>query len=241
MTESQITDKIATLQRAIKTAPTQGLKDSFKKTIAGLKAELKTSGLSTDQLAKKLLGSQRKVDAMDSKQFKASISLLSKRPQYSFLKGMSKGKILDDKKRFAKPVGWRFKGRDNIGKPNAKELAIGKKKKTVYFENRPNRADVVRPVKLAKGGSVTAEGVVFKNTFGVPQASFKSAVNAYSFFGIGVAENMDDSQQIMNGHHDKAIVIKAEDKIIALKKPMGEKYHQVMQYIVATCKANGLD
>ena len=39
----------------------------------------------------------------------------------------------------------------------------------------------------------------------LPYNSFPYEKNPYSFFGIGVAENMDDSQQIMNGHARMAI------------------------------------
>ena len=41
--------------------------------------------------------------------------------------------------------------------------------------------------------------------FRVPYHSFPYERNPYSFFGIGVAENMDDSQKIMNGHARMAI------------------------------------
>ena len=39
----------------------------------------------------------------------------------------------------------------------------------------------------------------------IPYNAFSYERNPYSFFGIGVAENMDDSQQIMNGHARMAI------------------------------------
>ena len=39
----------------------------------------------------------------------------------------------------------------------------------------------------------------------IPYHAFPYERNPYSFFGIGVAENMDDSQQIMNGHARMAI------------------------------------
>ena len=39
----------------------------------------------------------------------------------------------------------------------------------------------------------------------VPYHAFSYEKNPYSFFGIGVAENMDDSQKIMNGHARMAI------------------------------------
>ena len=39
----------------------------------------------------------------------------------------------------------------------------------------------------------------------IPYHAFPYERNPYNFFGIGVAENMDDSQQIMNGHTRMAI------------------------------------
>ena len=41
--------------------------------------------------------------------------------------------------------------------------------------------------------------------FRLPYHAFSYEKNPYSFFGIGVAENMDDSQKIMNGHARMAI------------------------------------
>ena len=39
----------------------------------------------------------------------------------------------------------------------------------------------------------------------IPYSAFPYERNPYNFFGIGIAENMDDSQQIMNGHARMAI------------------------------------
>lgn len=39
----------------------------------------------------------------------------------------------------------------------------------------------------------------------IPYLAFPYERNPYTFFGIGVAENMDDSQQVMNGHARMAI------------------------------------
>ena len=41
--------------------------------------------------------------------------------------------------------------------------------------------------------------------FRIPYQSFSYEKNPYQFFGIGVPENMDDAQQIMNGHARMAI------------------------------------
>lgn len=154
MDTQKITDKIATLQRAIKTSPTQILTEKLKGKISELKQVLKDSNISTTKLATSLLGSQKKLAGYSKEEFNGALKRLSARDEYSFLKGMSKGKVKDDLKRFAKPVGWRFKGRNNIKKPNAKELAIGKKNGTVYYEDRRDRSDVVRPAKLKTGGSI---------------------------------------------------------------------------------------
>jgi ribosomal protein L21E len=153
MNIQQITDKIANLQRAMKTATTVVLKNKLKNKVAELKEDLKNANVPTSKLAKSLLGSQRKVANYTKAEFKSAIKTLAKRDEYSFLKRYTIGEIEDDRERYAKPVGWRFKGRNNIKKPTAKELAIGKARGTVYYESRPNRSDVVRPVKLAKGGS----------------------------------------------------------------------------------------
>lgn len=154
MNVQEITNKIATMQRAIKTATTDTLKDKLRSKIKELKDDLKTANIPTQKLAQSLLGSQRKVANYSRAEFKEAIKKLSKRDSYAFLKRYTIAEIEDDRERYAKPVGWRFKGRDNIKKPTAKELAIGKAKGTVYYESRPNRSDVVRPVKLAEGGAV---------------------------------------------------------------------------------------
>ena len=41
--------------------------------------------------------------------------------------------------------------------------------------------------------------------FRIPYQAFAYEKNPYQFFGIGVPENMDDAQQIMNGHARMAI------------------------------------
>ena len=158
MDTQKITDKIATLQKAIKTSPTQVLTEKLKTKISELRQVLKDSNISTTKLATTLLASQKKVAGYSKDEFNGAIKRLSARDEYSFLRGMAKGKVKDDLKRFAKPVGWRFKGRNNIKKPTAKELAIGKKNGTVYYEDRVDRSDVVRPAKLKTGGVLKKDG-----------------------------------------------------------------------------------
>ena len=161
MSTQQITDKIANLQRAYKSAPTKDIKKSLQIKINELKNELKSSNTPVTKLAKQLLGSQNKVAGYSNAEFKKVIKTLSKKSDYAFLQAYSTGKVIDDLKRYAKPVGWRFKDKivrgkrvENIKKPTAKEIVAGRKNGTVYFENRSNRSDVVRPVKLAKGGAI---------------------------------------------------------------------------------------
>jgi hypothetical protein len=59
-----------------------------------------------------------------------------------------------DAGRPSKPFGFRFKGKHNYRVPTQEQIKRGRKRGTVYFEGRPNRADVYphRPRKLAKGG-----------------------------------------------------------------------------------------
>lgn len=162
MTLKEITDKVAVLKASLKTAPTKMRKEAIKKKIAELKDEAKGMGVPISRYAKSLIGSDKKFFAMSDADKKDTIRRLSKRREYDFLVTPKAGmksqyvnnisKVEKDKKRYAKPVGWRFRGRNKVSKPTKKQLELGKKRGTVYYEDRPDRADVVRPVKLADGG-----------------------------------------------------------------------------------------
>ena len=161
MTAKQITDKIALLKEAMKKEKIKSVKDKIKNKIEDLRQQAKTSNISTTQLAKSLLGSQRKVANMSDDELRSALKQLKPRSEYSFLKladYRSLPKVKDDLKRFAKPVGWRIKGKNNTHRPSPKELAIAKKKGTAYYEERPDRADVVRPAKLEDGGMMAKGG-----------------------------------------------------------------------------------
>ena len=162
MDKQQILDKIAILQKAKKSLATKAAKEKLKSKIADLKQILKDANIPTGKLATMLIGSEKKIAGYSKDQFGSVLKRLSARDEYSFLKSMGKGKVKDDMKRFAKPVGWRFKGKNNIKKPTAKELAIGKKNGTVYYEDRANRSDVVRRAKLKTGGSVDDKNRIAK-------------------------------------------------------------------------------
>jgi hypothetical protein len=155
MTTNQISTQIATLQKTLKTTTNKTLKDTLKKKIERLKGDLQNSGKTTKQLTNELLKGKNKVNNMNAFEFKETVRKLAQKPEYTFLKSMGKSEIKDDLKRYAKPVGWRFKGRGNYEKPTKTDI---KNKNDVYWENRPNRTDVVFPAKLENGGALGTGG-----------------------------------------------------------------------------------
>jgi len=154
MDTKKISDEIAKLKRASKEASTSILKNKLNAKIEALKKIITDSGITTRQLAVMLLGSKSKIESLSASEWKETMKRLSARGEYSFLKGMSKGEVKDDLKREAKPVGWRFKGRGKYRKPTKSEIIAGRKRGTVYYENRPERSDVVHAAKLKTGGNL---------------------------------------------------------------------------------------
>ncbi len=172
-TLSQKTDEIAALESLKKDlakfemkqakATKADVKVKIAAKIKGLREQIKagkTKGkdVSAKQLANSLLRSRKKFLEMSKKDFNGVIRQLSKKPEYSFLKGMSRTEVINDINRKAKPVGWRFKGRGNYKTPTKEQVRKGRKDGSVYYENRPNRSDVSQARQLAKGGSTYAEG-----------------------------------------------------------------------------------
>jgi len=155
-----ITKELAVIERKLSETSNQVLKDALKKKQARLKDELKDAQKSTPQLAKKLLAQRAQIKALSKVDFNDLIRRLSKKPEYSFLKTMSKSTVKTDLERRAKPVGWRFKGRGNYDKPTMKEIVAGKKNKTVYREVRPRRSDVNLAVRLKHGGMIGDSGTI---------------------------------------------------------------------------------
>ena len=86
--------------------------------------------------------------------FRDLLKRLTDTGKYDFLKSMSKDEILRDMKRVAKPMGWRFRGKGNYKNPNRTEIKAGVKSGAVYYETRPERSDVSKTVRLAKGGMI---------------------------------------------------------------------------------------
>ena len=155
-----ITKELAVIERKLSETSNQVLKDALKKKQARLRDELNDAKKSTPQLAKKLLAQRAQIKALSKVDFNDLIRRLSKKPEYSFLKTMSKSTVKTDLERRAKPVGWRFKGRGNYDKPTMKEIVAGKRNKTVYREVRPRRSDVNLAVRLQNGGMIGDSGTI---------------------------------------------------------------------------------
>jgi hypothetical protein len=72
----------------------------------------------------------------------------------------------------------------------------------------PDKVDDLDEVQVNAwvcGGMLLRAVVNPFSPYRIPYNAFPYERNPYNFFGIGVAENMDDSQQIMNGHVRMAI------------------------------------
>ena len=149
-----ITKELAVIERKLQETTNQTLKDALKKKQARLKDELNDYKKSTPALAKQLLAQRTKIKQLSKVDFNDLIRRLSKKPEYSFLRTMSKSTIKTDIERPAKPVGWRFKGRGNYDKPTLAEIKKGKRNGTVYREVRPLRSDVSQPLRLEEGGGI---------------------------------------------------------------------------------------
>ncbi len=171
-TLSQKTDEIAALESLKKDlakfemkqakATKADVKVKIAAKIKGIKEQIKAGktkekDVSAKQLANSLLRSRKKFLEMSKKDFNGVIRQLSKKPEYSFLKGMSRTEVINDINRKAKPVGWRFKGRNNYKTPTKEQVRKGRANGTVYYENRPNRSDVSQARQLEKGGSTYAD------------------------------------------------------------------------------------
>lgn len=229
MTAKQITDKIALLKEAMKKEKIKSVKDKIKNKIEDLRQQAKTSNISTTQLAKSLLGSQRKVANMSDDELRSALKQLKPRSEYSFLKlssYRSLPKVKDDLKRYAKPVGWRIKGKNNTHIPSQKELAIAKKKGTAYYEDRPNRADVVRPAKLEDGGMMAKGGIVayanddYENRIG----AFSSKASAKTF----AKKNVDKYDEItFEDKSGDSIVVSKGDTAKDIDWLFGESYSKM--------------
>jgi hypothetical protein len=151
MKNEKISLEIATLKKALLKDMPKVVKAKIEAKIVALEKELKGSTQTGVEFAKSLLSGKRKVKAMAKVDFNSLIKSLSKKPEYSFLKSLTRKEIEDDLDREAKPVGYRYVGRKNFKIPTKADI---KAKRGVYYENRSNKSDVNRSVRLAKGGDV---------------------------------------------------------------------------------------
>ena len=162
-----IAKELAVIERKLQETTNKTLKDALKKKQARLKDELNDYKKSTPALAKQLLAQRAQIKQLSKMDFNDLIRRLSKKPEYSFLRTMSKSTIKTDIERPAKPVGWRFKGRGNYDKPTVAEIKKGKRNGTVYREVRPLRSDVSQPLRLENGGTIKIGDKVKLNDDGV--------------------------------------------------------------------------
>ena len=158
--ELKLSKEIALLERKLKRLKSAQNKSVLQKLIDKKKLELKNLPLTAKQVANNLFRAREKVLALASKDFYELLRQLMKKPEYKFLRNMSKPAIRRDMKRKAKPVGWRFKGRGNYKVPNKTDIAKGKRDGSVYYETRPNRSDVSLVPQLGEGGIISEGDMV---------------------------------------------------------------------------------
>jgi hypothetical protein len=75
----------------------------------------------------------------------------------------------------------------------------------IEIEDSIDDLDEVQINAWVTGGKLLRAVINPFTPYRIPYNSFPYERNPYNFFGIGVAENMNDSQQIMNGHARMAI------------------------------------
>jgi hypothetical protein len=161
MSADKLSLEIAALEKQSGKAKNAVIKKVLLKKIDKLKVELEA--ITSAPVAKaKIQRAKTKISQMTPKEFADYIKKLSKDPKYSFLKGMSSDEIARDVKRTAKPVGWRFRGRENFKTPTKRDV---KDNNNVYYENRRNRSDVSRSLRLEEGGELASKGMRIGTNF----------------------------------------------------------------------------
>lgn len=166
------TEVIAALERKIAEAKSEIAKKALKEKLERLKQEAQDSDVEAKKLAAVLLKQRKKIKELAQKDFDALIRRLANKPQYSFLKKYTRDEIIRDMSRKAKPVGWRFKGKNNYKIPSKKQVTEGVKKGNVYYDNRPKKSDVSFPAQLGKGGYVSKGEMVWGKLSASKKAEF---------------------------------------------------------------------
>ena len=147
-------EAIAALERKIAEAKSDIAKKALKEKLERLKQEAQDSDVEANKLAMVLLKQRKRIKELAQKDFDALIRRLAKKSEYSFLNNYTREEIIRDMSLKAKPVGWRFKGKNKYKIPSKKQVTEGVKNGSVYYENRPKKSDVSFPAQLGKGGGV---------------------------------------------------------------------------------------
>jgi hypothetical protein len=161
--ETTIAKELATAEKILKSGmkKSESTKEKLRSKIARLKKEARGIPMTAKQLANATLRQSAKLKELSLRDFKDLIRRLSKKPEYTFLKSMSRDDIQRDLSRKAKPVGWRFKGRGDYRTPSASQTKKGRANGSVYYEARANRSDVSSALKLNTGGEINKEQADF--------------------------------------------------------------------------------
>lgn len=223
MKSDKLSNEIAALERKQSETKNKVAKTALGNKIERLKEELKK--LTSTAVAKTALErAQRKIREMSSKEFTQLVKKLAQKAEYKFLKNMTTDEIKRDVMRTAKPVGWRFRGRDNFKKPSKKDIKEGN---NVYYEGRTNRSDVSRPIRLAEGGGVGGEWVVYDGdtdqiiSLHNSQRSAKQAMNKlwdtgeYNTIGMEIKSEWDKYHKYKKGggvgeYYSKRVIVEKE-------------------------------
>lgn len=232
-----IAKELAVIERKLQETTNKTLKDALKKKQARLKDELNDYKKSTPALAKQLLAQRAQIKQLSKVDFNDLIRRLSKKPEYSFLRTMSKSTIKTDIERPAKPVGWRFKGRGNYDKPTLAEIKKGKRNGTVYREVRPLRSDVSQPLRLQTGGGIERKKKITLNLDSLTDSTyFNSSYGTfrYGYNDVDVVVNMVNKEYGYAKMKGKFAVIHVEGEWIegrALNKLIFNTKEEAVNYI----------
>mgnify|MGYP003634124151 FL=1 len=156
--ETTIAKEIAIAEKLIRRKSTSDtLKKKLKSKVDRLKKEARGIPMTAKQLASANLRQRAKLKELSKRDFNDLVRRLSKKKEYTFLKGMSLDEVVRDMARKAKPVGWRFKGQGNYKTPSAAQVKKGRASGDVYYEARPNRSDVSQSTRLETGGEISSD------------------------------------------------------------------------------------
>jgi hypothetical protein len=233
MSANEISKEIAALEKKATSTTNKTLAKSLKSKIDKLKDELSAIAAPTEAKMK-LAKAKAKIRSMSKTDFNAFVTKLSAKEGFSFLKQMTNDEIKRDVQRVAKPVGWRYRGRENMKKPLKRDIKAGN---DVYYENRANRADVSRTVRLKEGGSIS-ENYVVKDGQDTWYLTYIDSTHFYlsnskdfkgSAYHVGQFRGekyYDDVKSWLKSHNSKMAKGGGTDKLYEAKKAGKRTSHQ---------------